>query len=402
MGYNYHIRGDCMKGSIYTDQRCPVCGGKLKSREPKGFYCPSHPRRTIDAPCRVVFDNRTTRAPNYEAGYKILMRKRGEVDEGTYDVRDYMLKDKPLAFDRLAEEWLKIKRPNMKPGGWLSIRAIMAHPVKEWGGANIKSITYARMEDFFAGLELASKTKHNILTTLKQFWAWAAKRYKIPRYDDWPDIGRVRMARRKTIDQATRRALLEDIKDNEPYRVWLCIRWLCVYGKVRPSEMLSVNEGDIDRNTGLVTVRDTKEGEPKTFPLTEADLALVRRLPIAFDKAQAFFAHDGHRGHTKRGQRYSRQLLWEVWKRACKRLGVEGVDLYGGTRHSLLTAMRQTRSYDEVKTMSGHTTNKSLDRYIVTETAMEKSLYELAEKTLLEAPDPDKILTRSPSRVQCG
>jgi integrase len=146
--------------------------------------------------------------------------------------------------------------------------------------------------------------------------------------------------------------------------------------------MLSIDEGDIDRQTGLVLVRDTKEREPKTFPLIAKHLELVRNLPIAFNPSMPFFRHDGHRGHTSAGGRFSRQMIWAALKRACARHDIFDVDLYGFTRHSLLTTMRQSHSFEDVKTMSGHTTNKAIDRYIVTETAVEKSLYELADNAL--------------------
>ena len=370
-----------MKGSIHSDQVCPVCGSRFKSVEPKGLFCPNHPEQS---PRKFVvrYGKITKRFNNYPAAQQFITGLRFQEGADQFDARDYQVKAKPLAFDKLANEWLDLKRPTMKPGGWGSIKAIMAHPKAEWGDANIKSIRYAHIEDFFAKLEFSSKTKHNILATLKQFWGWAAKRYEITLIEDWPEIGKVKMARRKTLDPQTRALILADIKEHEPFRVWLCIYWLCVYGKVRPSEMLSIDEGDIDRNTGIVTVRDTKEGDPKTFPLIAAHLDLMNRLPLAFAPNMPFFRHDGHRGHTKAGGRYSRQMIWAALKRACARHEIYDVDLYGFTRHSLLTAMRQSRSFEDVKTMSGHTTNKALTRYIVDETSVEKSLYELADNLI--------------------
>jgi len=384
-----------MKGSIHSDQSCPICGSRFKSQEPKGLFCLNHPNQS---PQKFVvrFGQITKRFNNYPAALQFLTGLRFQEGSGQFDARDYQIKGKPLAFDRLADEWLEMKKPNMKPGGWNSIRAIMSHSQREWGQANIKSIRYAHIEDFFNKLDLSSKTKHNILMTLKQFWDWTAKRHEVPRIEDWPDIGKVQMARRKTIDPQTRALILADIKEHEPFRVWLCIYWLCVYGKVRPSEMLSIDEGDIDRKTGLVTVRDTKEGEPKTFPLIASHLEMVSRLPFAFDPNMPFFRHDGHRGHTKAGGRYSRQMIWAALKRACARHDIYDVDLYGFTRHSLLTAMRQSRSFEDVKTMSGHTTNKALTRYIVDETSVEKSLYELAD-TLI---NPDNGLITEKRHIQ--
>jgi len=104
-----------MKGSIQTDLRCPVCGLRLKSLEPRGLYCEAHPQTIHEGRCRVMFDNVTTRFRTYREAYKMLTRKRAEVDAGTYDARDYQIRSKPLAFDRLAEEWLEVKARRIKP-----------------------------------------------------------------------------------------------------------------------------------------------------------------------------------------------------------------------------------------------------------------------------------------------
>ncbi len=371
-----------MKGSIHSDQSCPICGSRFKSVEPRGLFCPEHPAQS---PQRLVvrYGKITKRFDNYPAALQFLTGLRFREGSGQFDARDYQVKAKPLSFDRLVDEWLESKKPNMKPGGWQSIKAIMGHAQRGWGESNIKSIKYAHIEDFLNGLALSKKTKHNILTTLKQFWKWASRRHEIPMIEDWPELGKFEMARRKTVDQQTRIAILNDIKEHEPFRVWLCVYWLCVYGgKVRPSEMLSVNEGDIDRASGLVLVRDTKEREPKTFCLIDSHLEMVRNLPLSFNPSMPFFRHDGRRGHTTDGGRYSRQMLWAALKRACARHGIFDVDLYGFAKYSLLTSVRQQRSYEDVKTLSGHFTNKALDRYIVTETSVEKSLFELADLLL--------------------
>ena len=49
----------------------------------------------------------------------------------------------------------------------------------------------------------------------------------------------------------------------------------------------------------------------------------------------------------------------------CKRLGVEGVDLYGGTRHSSARALLKKYSPDEIKRYGTlHRTNRAFERYL--------------------------------------
>jgi hypothetical protein len=42
-----------------------------------------------------------------------------------------------------------------------------------------------------------------------------------------------------------------------------------------------------------------------------------------------------------RDGRFGRDYLYKWWKEACRNLEVEGVDLYGGTRHSSARGLRE-------------------------------------------------------------
>ena len=44
--------------------------------------------------------------------------------------------------------------------------------------------------------------------------------------------------------------------------------------------------------------------------------------------------------------------------------GIGGVDLYGGTRHSTVTALRQVATPEEIKKATFHSTNKAIERYL--------------------------------------
>jgi hypothetical protein len=53
----------------------------------------------------------------------------------------------------------------------------------------------------------------------------------------------------------------------------------------------------------------------------------------------------------------------ELLAKCTRKLGVEGVDLCGGTRHGLATALRQFRAPEEIKRSTMHSTNKAFERY---------------------------------------
>lgn len=92
------------------------------------------------------------------------------------------------------------------------------------------------------------------------------------------------------------------------------------------------------------------------FPKVSYELR--RRTTV--DKALPFFRHPN-------GQQFGEKFFYKWWKRACAALGVEGVDLYGGTRHSTVRALRKRRTPEEIRRASGHTTNKAFERYYQTE-----------------------------------
>jgi len=77
-----------------------------------------------------------------------------------------------------------------------------------------------------------------------------------------------------------------------------------------------------------------------------------------------FFRHLKGNGAAKPGQRFGKDYLYKWWKKACANLGIEGVDLYGGTRHSSVVDLRKRHSPESVKRATMHSTNKAFERYL--------------------------------------
>ena len=77
------------------------------------------------------------------------------------------------------------------------------------------------------------------------------------------------------------------------------------------------------------------------------------------------FRHTVTKGATRPGDKFGVKYLYKVWKRACKNLKIDGVDLYGGTRHSTASALGEHFSVEQImKAGSMHKTNKAAMRYI--------------------------------------
>ncbi|MFO7599874.1 MAG: hypothetical protein R6X27_08710, partial [Candidatus Desulfacyla sp.] len=114
-------------------------------------------------------------------------------------------------------------------------------------------------------------------------------------------------------------------------------------------------------------IRYNKEKKPKWVPMLKEDLELVQSFPEALDKTLPFFRY--------KGKPYGRKRLYKWWKRACDNLKIEGVDLYGGTRHSTVKALRALRTPEEIKRGSMHSTNKAFDRYYKVEDDEARQIY---------------------------
>jgi hypothetical protein len=74
------------------------------------------------------------------------------------------------------------------------------------------------------------------------------------------------------------------------------------------------------------------------------------------------------------GQKYFKK--W--WDKACNNLGVEGLDLYGGTRHTTTIALARAVGKDGARKASEHKTNKAFDRYCQIQ---DDSAFEMAKIT---------------------
>jgi integrase len=319
----------------------------------------------------------TKRFDSYEAALQVLTGLRYQEGAGTFDSRDYQVKSKPLAFSRLAEEWLAMKAGQLRPKSLSPLRMAVRRASKAWGEANIKSIRYAQVEDLLKSMDLAPKSKVEILGALKQLWAWAAARYEVPPLSSWPVLPRPEMRFRKTISVVDQEMILAEIwkltQKTRP-RAWLAIKWLATYIAIRPAEMLSLTEGQIDRQRGLLIIPHPKERKPKVVPLLEGDLELLRGFPEEHP-AMPFFRHESQALNGMAGLPLGQKRLYRDWKEACRNLGIEGVDLYGGTKHSTAMGLREVATFEEVRKMTGHTTNKAFDRYLQLEGEKMKELY---------------------------
>ena len=353
-----------MVGSILSPQRCPVCNSTFKHVETKGLFCPNHPN--IAATRFIVRFGKISRRfkNNYTAAYQFLTGLRFQCGSGQYDHRDYQTRKKPLGFSTLIDMWLEHKRQEMKPKSHSTIKSKLAYAQSAWGDVNAKDVDYGMVEDLLKSVPYKSKSKADLLAALKQFYGWMWKRHKVCGPEEWPVV-KVEMEYRDTTDKATQLTILNDIKNHEPFRVWLGVKILSTYISIRPGELRFVKERHIDRERGAIIIPQPKDKNPKLILLLDEDIALFQTQPIGLPDLY-FFRHITKIRGGHEGKQFGEHRFWKAWRDACTRLGVEGVSIYPGTKHT--SAMELYRlgiaTPEEIKALTGHAAgNKAFERY---------------------------------------
>ncbi len=86
---------------------------------------------------------------------------------------------------------------------------------------------------------------------------------------------------------------MEEVKRICPNpKVYQGIKWLSTYISIRPGEMLSLKEGNIDRANGYLYFPHPKEKKSKAVPILSEDVELLKTFVPSFP-AMPFFRHIG-------------------------------------------------------------------------------------------------------------
>ena len=342
------------------------------------MFCKQHTEIAANRKFVVRFGRSITkRFSNYNEAERFLTGLRFESDKGTFDVRDYR-KDNPLGFENLANKWVEQKkRTKVKPKTIQSYENYLNKAIEVWGHRNIKAIGTGEVEDFLLGdhrdkrskKTISDKTRHNMKSCLHQFFKWVCRREKSVEMPEFPEIS-FELGWRNIVTIEVQQAIIEEVKrisfDIEP-KIWLGIKLLATYIKIRPDEMRNVRERDINLESGFIHIAHPKEGSKKNgkFAYLDAeDIDLIKSFPRSIDPDLYFFRHMATRSGVKMGVQFGPKYFKKWWDKACDNLGVKGVDLYGGTRHSTATALGEFLTPEQIKRGgTGSATNKAFERY---------------------------------------
>lgn len=296
----------------------------------------------------------------FQAGL-VVMEK-----QGSLDYRDYR-RDNPLGFANSVKRFLRSKRL-LK--GVKKYEQRLRFAVNEWGNRNIKQIGFEDISDLLTGLQeqgLSSKYRKDIRDTIRMLYHWlndCDDRIAVPKF---PTV-QYALNYRNVVTKEQQCAIISEVEKIAPkQKIYIGIKFLSTYIKVRPSELISVKEKHIDLDMGRIYIPHPKERKGKHIPLLPEDVELLRSFPKAFPEIY-FFRHNN-------GSKFGKDYLYTYWRKACRNLGIEGVSLYPGTRHSSAIDMRKRHSPEAVKRATGHETNQAFERYLRIEDDELRALY---------------------------
>ena len=355
-----------MMGGIYSDQRCSICGWRFSDNFKDGLQCPAHHEQRATK-FRVYFKSISKRFRTYDEAYRFLNGLRFKQDEGSFKKRDYR-GDLPLSFQNLAFQWLKIKEYEVKKSSYTKINGHIEKAMKFWAHKNVKEFKKRDFQLFINSLEdLSSKTKSNHLSTVHQFFVSLYDNEDIEKLPRFPKLS-FTLKRRKTTDKKTQFEILDEvwnISHHKDKKIWFAIKMMITYINCRPGEIENIKEKYIDLKQKRILIPNPKEKEPKYIYLLDEDVEIIRSFPTGIDKEMYFFRHTSGKGGVRPGNKCGEKYFTRPWNKACKNLGIEGVTLYGGTRHTSATALRHDRSPEQIKAATGHNTTRSFSRYFM-------------------------------------
>ena len=376
-----------MRGGIFSDQKCPLCGGIFVDDGKTGLHCKIHPDQKATR-FRVKYAKLYRRVSSYDEALALLGLFRGKAGEGTFDYREY-LTARPLGFSNMTQRFLALKKKTMRPNGYRRYVDYDHKACAFFGGRPITQINTGDLEDFIHSLDqLSSYTVKCHLDFVMSVLRWAKRRgdiKEVPEKPSWKWQQRMR----RILDKQTQANVIEKVY--EKYwqifpRACVAIELLSVYPKIRPGELLQVKEKDIDLINGTICISQPKESrDPKFVRLVPQHVELIRSLPRGFGE-MFFLRHDKGRGGRAQGSRLGKNLLYQLWTAACRELGIEGVPLYPGTKHTTASALARQFPSELVRKATGHA-SKAFERYLILSEDDCLTLYQAALPGTVLAPD---------------
>ena len=382
-----------MQGNVYTREKCIICCGSLIHNETKGgCFCQTHPQVAATKQFYVKFKGVNKRFKAYIDAIRFLNGVRYKAYENSFDRKDYQ-KDLPYGFTNLALKYLK-RKENRK--SFTHIKNRIEKACVYFGQKNVKDINGGDIEDYLFDIkgkkrdknteggwrevDIAEKTRADYGSTLHDFFMYCKKRgiIKISNIPEFPKID-YELGYRKVTNWETQSKVIEQIQKKHKYnpKAGFAIELLAHYPKLRPDDIRRVTEDDYDKDHGAIVFTNPTKLKNK--------FKIIKLIPDLKEKLDELIAdypglpHMPLFRHSPTAQTpekpFGKNFLRKIWKQACDEIGLEGVSLYPGTKHTTTTEFAKRAGSDKAKRATG-LTNKAFERYCLAE---DETAFEMAE-----------------------
>lgn len=151
------------------------------------------------------------------------------------------------------------------------------------------------------------------------------------------------------------------------------IIFLAMRSGMRLGELLSLTWVDVDLNQGIVFLRETKNGVPRSVPLSKEAKEVIEDVA----------ASDQRDGLVFKGRRFGGQpSIRKPFYTALKEAKIEDLHIHDLRHLFCTTAAKSGASILQIKSITGHATLQMLDRYTHIEGAQLKHIVDDVDKVL--------------------
>jgi integrase len=305
--------------------------------------------------------------PSIRHAERMLAHINYEIDHGIFDPKNYIKRElKSLLFANYAQAWLDRQQSRAEKGRLSReyIRSVSSylrnHLIPALASKSIRDINAGGIEDLVDGFEdISAKTIRNIIFTLHKILKDAKRRGDINKLPEFPKI--------EVGEPDTRWLLPEDtmrIIGAIPCPVRRAFFIFLAEMGCRPGEARALRWEKVDFRKGMVKIAagmdgeifrpTTKEKDARELPMSESVMEALESLPRSLN---GFV-------FTYRGRPFTHKLIDRTWRKACKEVGIEGITLYQGTKHSKGTwAATQGIPMNLIQDYFGHKSQASTRRY---------------------------------------
>jgi integrase len=299
-----------------------------------------------------LWSNRGIRITDEATARRLLEKIRGQVADGTPLVEvlaRYQPADaKANLVPTWVARWLEVKERQTESGDrsptyLIELRRYAGTDghFSWWKNHGIQDVSYGTLEDWslwLADRSLSPKTRRNVIGAFRSFLGWLKQRGEIRDVPQAP-LPRLPEYVPRVLSIEEQDLILEAIPDGAR-GIFLAMAHLGLRpGEARAADVSDYRDGwlTIDKafkgTQGSAPIRGTKTGQAKRLPVGEWLAAWIAQHvdPTSRLLGGPLFVN------PRTGRRWTHCVLRDQWIRAAESVGLEGVRLYEGTKHTMAT-----------------------------------------------------------------